>query len=86
MWYRSAIAERVLGSVTTIQRQRVDQLVGNNDEHREMVTQMERVYDEQAEQRTVDGASGNSAPIPTGDELAAEFERFLRDQDDDAAS
>lgn len=71
---------------TAIQRQRVDQLVANNDEHREMVTQMERVYDEQTEQRTIDDETGTSAPIPTGDELAAEFERFLRDQDDDADS
>jgi len=69
-----------------IQRQRVDQLVANNDEHREMVRQMERAYDDLSEQRTADSASTPATPIPTGDELAAEFERFLRDQDDDTST
>ena len=69
-----------------IQRQRVDQLVANNDEHQEMVRQMERAYDDLSEQRTADSGSAPAAPIPTGDELAAEFERFLRDQDDDTST
>lgn len=66
-----------------IQRQRVDQLVGNNDEHREMVRSMERAYDGQDEQRAADATALPAAPIPTGDELAAEFERFLRDHEND---
>lgn len=60
---------------TIIQRQRLDQLVAGNDEHRAMVTQLEELYDSQ--QTDLIGTAG----IPTGDELAAEFERFLRDQD-----
>lgn len=60
---------------TIIQRQRLDQLVAGNDEHRAMVTQLEELYDSQ--QNGLIGTAG----IPTGDELAAEFERFLRDQD-----
>lgn len=66
----------------TIQRQRIDQLIGGNDEHREMVRQMEKAYDEQTEAGQADGVN-DDARVPTGDELAAEFERFLRDQDDD---
>jgi len=62
---------------TIIQRQRLDQLVASNDEHRSMVTQLEELYD-QAQQQTDLLGTGD---IPTGDELAAEFERFLRDQD-----
>ena len=58
-----------------IQRQRLDQLVAGNDEHGAMVTQLEELYDSQ--QTDLLGTAG----IPTGDELAAEFERFLRDQD-----
>ena len=61
---------------TIIQRQRLDQLIAGNDEHRAMVNQLEELYDSQ-QQTGMFGAAG----IPTGDELAAEFERFLRDQD-----
>ncbi len=62
---------------TIIQRQRLDQLVASNDDHRAMVNQLEELYD-QAQQQTDLLGTGD---IPTGDELAAEFERFLRDQD-----
>ena len=62
---------------TIIQRQRLDQLVSSNDEHRAMVNQLEELYDQAKEQTDLLGTGG----IPTGDELAAEFEQFLRDQD-----
>ncbi len=52
-------------------RARVDDLVMNNVEHATMVEQLEEVADED---------EGNSLgdQIPSGDELAAELERFLR--------
>ena len=62
---------------TIIQRQRLDQLVASNDEHRSMVEQLEELYDQAQQQTDLLGTGG----IPTGDELAAEFEQFLRDQD-----
>jgi predicted ATP-grasp superfamily ATP-dependent carboligase len=62
---------------TIIQRQRLDQLVAGNDEHRAMVNQLEELYDQAKQQTDLLGTGG----IPTGDELAAEFEQFLRDQD-----
>jgi PAC2 family len=62
---------------TIIQRQRLDQLVAGNDEHRAMVNQLEELYDQAQEQVDLLGTDG----IPTGDELAAEFEQFLRDQE-----
>ena len=62
---------------TIIQRQRLDQLVAGNDEHRSMVEQLEELYDQAQEQTDLFGTGG----IPTGDQLAAEFEQFLRDQD-----
>jgi PAC2 family len=62
---------------TIIQRQRLDQLVASNDEHRAMVGQLEELYDQAKQQTDLLGTGG----IPTGDELAAEFEQFLRDQD-----
>jgi proteasome assembly chaperone (PAC2) family protein len=52
-------------------RLRVDELVTNNPEHSSMVEQLEEVADEN---------EGNSLgdDVPSGDELAAELERFLR--------
>jgi dihydroorotate dehydrogenase len=52
-------------------------LVASNDEHRAMVNQLEELYDQAKQQTDLLGTGG----IPTGDELAAEFEQFLRDQD-----
>jgi predicted ATP-grasp superfamily ATP-dependent carboligase len=53
-------------------RARLDALVTDNAEHVAMVRQLEEHYDESAELL---------GPVPTGDELAAEVERFLRDLD-----
>jgi predicted ATP-grasp superfamily ATP-dependent carboligase len=53
-------------------RARLDALVTDNPEHVAMVRQLEEHFDESAELL---------GPVPTGDELAAEVERFLRDLD-----
>lgn len=58
------------------QRVRIDQLVDGNDEHLTMVRQLEVAYDAEPPTSSSDG------PLPTADEIAAEFERFLRDQAD----
>lgn len=60
-----------------IQRHRIDRLVAANEEHSAMVTKLEELYDEAGEKRM----SLGDAHIPSGDDLAAEFERFLREQD-----
>ena len=52
-------------------RQRVDDLITNNPEHTNMVEQLEEAADE------VEGTS-LGIELPSGDELAAELERFLR--------
>jgi hypothetical protein len=56
-------------------RERIDQLVGANAEHGAMVQQLEAVYDS----LTPDNGLG-TPQMPSGDELAAEIERFLRGQ------
>lgn len=58
-------------------RVRIDQLIANSAEHREMVAQLERQFD------TVDepeqpGLTLSAEDLPSGDELAAELQRFLR--------
>jgi hypothetical protein len=66
---------------TVIQRQRLDELVAGNDEHRNMVAQLEALFDAADEASTAAGPGPMSAAdIPSADELAAEFEQFLRDQ------
>jgi hypothetical protein len=72
-----------------IQRQRLDELVAGNDEHQTMVEQLERAYDAQEAATTGDDVAPDDSPgnqmidpnsLPSGDELAAELERYLRDQ------
>ncbi|MEI8240050.1 MAG: PAC2 family protein [Actinomycetota bacterium] len=60
-----------------IQRSRIDQLVDANDDHGAMVRQLEAAYDLAGDDESAMGG----APLPSGDEIAAEFERFLREQE-----
>lgn len=53
---------------------RLDELVSQNPEHQQMVAQLEQAVD------TLDPATGD---LPTGDQLAEELQRFLREQRDD---
>lgn len=59
-----------------VTRERLDQLVAASDEHGALVRQLEAAYD--AGDGTV---AGGPSDLPSGDEIAAELERFLRDQD-----
>ena len=66
-------------------RRRLDVAAGSSDEVREHVAQLERLYDAQtvgeAGPLGIDAARGRpltDAEVPSGDELAAEIERFLR--------
>lgn len=52
---------------------RIDELIASSDEHRDMVRQLEAVVD--AEQAP---APFDPSDIPSGDEIGAELERFLR--------
>lgn len=53
-------------------RERLDELVGNSDEHQALVRQLEEQVDAVEEE--------GGMTLLSGDELAAEVERFLRDQ------
>ncbi len=61
----------------TAHRERLDTLVASNPEHAQLLSQLESAYDA-AHQRDDD-----TADIPSGDELAAQFEAYLRDQRND---
>jgi proteasome assembly chaperone (PAC2) family protein len=63
-----------------LQRQRLDQLVDGNDEHRAMLAQLERLYDETVAADSSDEPATGRLEMRTGEELAQEVERFLREQ------
>jgi proteasome assembly chaperone (PAC2) family protein len=60
-------------------RERIDSLIGQNDEHLRMVQQLEAAADSELAPEA--GTGLGAGPLPSGDELAAELERFLREQD-----
>jgi predicted ATP-grasp superfamily ATP-dependent carboligase len=56
-------------------RRQVDQLIADNDEHQAMVRKLEE---------NIDASEGNAMgvdAVPSGDEIAAELERFLRGEE-----
>jgi acetylglutamate kinase len=56
-------------------RRQVDQLIADNDEHQAMVRKLEE---------SIDASEGNAMgvdEVPSGDEIAAELERFLRGEE-----
>lgn len=63
-------------------RGRLDELVAANPDHVAMVRQLEEQWDAEAQGAANGGlAQGfGTGPLPSGDELAAELERFLREQ------
>ena len=72
------VAAGDLAREADIQRARIDKLVSGNDEHTNMVQQLETAYDAFVDEP----APLSASDIPSADELAAEFEQFLRDQDE----
>jgi hypothetical protein len=70
-----SVSGTALADEATAHRQQLDTLVANSDEHVTMVHQLEQVYDAESESQP-----DISGPLPTGDELAAELERYLREQ------
>ncbi len=61
---------------------RLDELVSQSDEHREMLHQLEAQADAETAQNAGNAALApiNPTDLPTGDDLAAELERYLREQ------
>jgi hypothetical protein len=69
-----------LRSDVMVQARRLDALVGGNDEHAKMIDQLEQIYDASDGDFPVEGV-GPTLEMLSGDELAAEVEDYLRDQD-----
>ncbi|MFZ4668968.1 MAG: proteasome assembly chaperone family protein [Microthrixaceae bacterium] len=62
-------------------RDRLDALVAENPQHQTMVHQLEEIAD--SDEDTDLDTLLDGGELPTGDELAAELQEFLRHQDDD---
>jgi proteasome assembly chaperone (PAC2) family protein len=75
-----AIAADELRGEAVAHRQRIDQLIAANDEHQGMVEQFERMYDAAEQAAPTDTTPDGGLEMRSGDELAAEVERFLREQ------
>lgn len=71
-----SVAARDLRREMVLQRERLDHLVESNDEHRDMLARLEQVYDDTGDDVVV---VGDELELRSGDELAAEVERYLRD-------
>ena len=70
-----------LPSAAVATRQRLDELIAQNPEHLAMLRQLEEAWD-QAEPAT--DTPFAASDLPSGDELMAELEEFLRDQRPDS--
>lgn len=64
-----------LRNAEVLARQRIEQLIQQSDEHRSMVAGLEQQADAEAQDA---GPAMNLDDLPSGDEIAAELERFLR--------
>ena len=69
-----------LRSEVQIQGRRLDGMISGNDEHATMIEQLEQIYDASDDAVDVD-VDPSALEMRSGDELAEELERFLRDQD-----
>jgi proteasome assembly chaperone (PAC2) family protein len=71
-----AFATGSLSEEAAATRARLDQLVADSAEHVSLLQQLEAQMDE----RTAPDRDGADVDLPSGDELAGEIERFLREQ------
>lgn len=69
-----------LRSEVIVQGRRLDSLVSGNDEHAKMLEQLEQLYDASDDDLPVEHG-GPTLEMRSGDELAAELEQYLREQD-----
>lgn len=61
-----------------VARQRIDELIAQSAEHQAMVQALERQVDDEAHAATSPATGFDGGDLPSGDEIAAELERFLR--------
>lgn len=71
-----AIDSSLLDEEAVVQRERLDNLVGANPEHAEMITKLEQAYDAAHSPAALEIVTD----LPSAEQLAEEVEKFLREQ------
>ena len=61
-------------------RGEIDKQVDDSEQVAQLVKALEEQYDAMSDERTRPDSLGSEADLPSGDEIAAELERFLADQ------
>ena len=78
-----AVDTAELRAAAGVTRQRIDTLIGQSEQHQAMVEGLERQAEQQAAnpaEAAFDAPLFDGDDLPSGDEIAAELQRFLRDQ------
>ncbi len=70
---------RALRSEVETQRARLDRMIADNDEHSNMLRQLEELHD-LADDESSGDPTAEQLQLRSGDELAAEIQEFFRDQ------
>ena len=76
-----AIAGPALRNEVDIQRQRIDRMVRDNDDHGVMVRQLEALHDAAVQDEADAAETTAEMRMKSGDEIAEEIQEFLRNQD-----
>jgi hypothetical protein len=79
-----SIEGAALRAEAATQRARIDEMIADNPEHVDMLRQLETLFDSAEEEAGPTGDDDADVPdleLRSGDEIAAEIQRFLRDQD-----
>ncbi len=72
-----AVEAKELRREMAVQRERINQMVAANEEHAAMLRKLEELHDEAVDEASISA----ELELRSGDELAAEIQRFLRDQE-----
>ncbi|MEU2350626.1 PAC2 family protein [Modestobacter sp. NPDC049651] len=75
------VPTEVLREAAEANRTDIDEQIGRSSENTAVVAQLEEQYDSFTSARESTGLLGSAGEVPTGDELGAELERFLAEQD-----
>ncbi|NND74939.1 MAG: PAC2 family protein [Ilumatobacter sp.] len=76
-----AVTGSALRNEVEIQRQRIDRMIRDNDEHVAMIEQLESLHDAALEDDADAARAAAEMRLKSGDEIAEEIQEFLRDQD-----
>ena len=79
--YHTKILGGALRNEVDIQRQRIDRMVRDNDDHGVMVRQLEALHDAAVQDEADAAETTAEMRMKSGDEIAEEIQEFLRNQD-----